>query len=403
MAQWLQGCCYIYFIASRIMLEEFLQQPDDSLYEASYSESQLGAYLIAPAQAANLADPMDAALIGIKEDRASKRNAGSAAAPDDIRQQLFQLMRLDPSVRLADLGNIQPGATLKDTYIAVRQVCEELLRRRIIPILIGGSHDLTFAQYLAHQCLNQPVQACLVDSSIDFFDGEDPINDENFVGRIMVTEPTVLSSLSVLGYQTHLTTPESLAVLDRLHYEHYRLGRLRADISEMEPVLRSATLVSMDMAAVRVGDSPANYLASPNGLFGEEACQLAYYAGQSNEVRSFGLYGCNLVYDRNEQSLRLAAQIIWYFLEGLATRRTDFPKAGDANYLKYTVQFTNHGYELTFWKSRHTDRWWMEVPVGTSRRNSRKFELVACSYRDYQAAVREELPDRWLKAHARMS
>lgn len=385
------------------MLEEFLHPSDDALFDTRYSESQLGAQILHADQLEESAGVQDVALIGIKEDRASKRNTGSAAAPDDIRAQLYQLMRLNQSLRVADLGNIQPGATLKDTYVAVRQVCEEMHRRNIIPVLIGGSHDLSFAQYHALQCLGRPINCCLIDSCIDFYDGEDPINDENFVGRIMVAEPSYLSTLSVIGYQTHLTTPESLAVLDRLHFEHYRLGRVRTDIVEMEPVLRSANMVSMDMSAVRVGDSPANYLASPNGLFGEEICQLAYYAGQGQEIFSFGLYGCNLLYDRNEQSLRLAAQIIWYFLEGLSVRRIDLPRPDDENFLRYTIQFSQSGHELTFWKSRRTDRWWMEVPVNGNRRNSRKFQLVACSYRDYQTAVREELPDRWLKAYARLS
>ncbi|MCS6991254.1 MAG: formimidoylglutamase [Chitinophagales bacterium] len=385
------------------MLEDFLQLPDESIYHAEYNCSQLGAHVIQPQKAYEQLEQVEVALLGVKEDRGSKRNAGSAAAPDDIRAQLFQLMRLEPSLRVADLGNIQPGASLKDTYVALRQVCEELLGRQIVPVVIGGSHDLTFAQYHALASVAESVHLCLIDSSLDFFDGEDPINDENFVGRIMVSEPSHLGLLSLIGYQTHLTTPESLAVLDRLHYEHYRLGKLRPDISEMEPVLRTAHMVSMDMSAIRVGDSPANYLASPNGLFGEEACQLAYYAGQSNALRTFGLYGCNLLYDRNEQSLRLAAQVLWYLLEGLANRKADFPEDGSDDYLKYTVHFSNHAYELVFWKSRRTDRWWMQVPVGKKPFNSRKFELIACSYSDYLMAVREELPDRWLKAHARLS
>ena len=385
------------------MFEEFLRLPDYDLYEQPFSEYQLGKHIISPLQLPDQLEGIQVALMGVKEDRGSKHNIGCAAAPDEIRRQLFALMKFRGDFRIADIGNIEPGASLKDTYVAMSRVVNELLRMKIIPVIIGGSHDLTFAQYVSYQEIGRNINAGIVDSTIDFHDGEDEINDENFLGRIFVVEPSCLFDTSVVGYQTHLTSPEALEMTDRLHFENYRLGKLRSDLYEMEPVMRGSNLVSMDMAAIRYSDSPANITASPNGLFGEEVCQLARYAGQSNEADSFGLYGCNLAYDNHDQSVKLAAQIIWYFLEGVFQRRHDFPKPGDEDYLKYTVQFKENKYEMNFWKSRKTDRWWMEVPSSNKKRNHKKFHLLPCSYNDYQMACREEVPDRWLKAQAKLS
>lgn len=312
------------------------------------------------------------------------------------------LSKLNREMKIADLGNIEGGASLKDTYVALSHVVNEMLRLQVVPVIIGGSHDLTFGQYGGYHEIGKDINVSVVDSMIDFYDGEEEINDENFLGRVFVAEPSVLHNTAVIAYQTHLVTPKSLEVMDKLHFENYRLGRVRADINEVEPVFRYSNLCSFDLSAVRFADSPANYTASPNGLFGEEMCQLARFAGQSDSVDSFGLYGCNLAYDSRDQTVKLAAQVIWYFLDGVVNRRNDFPNGQDENYTKYTVQFKENKYEMNFWKSRKSDRWWMEVPTPEARRNQKKSHLVPCSYTDYQMAHREEIPERWMKAMSKL-
>ena len=385
------------------MLEEFLRFSDDELYHDDYSESQLGSQVMTPSQLPDTLEDIIIGIVGVREDRGSKHNVGSAAAPDEIRRQLYMLSRYGRNLRIADLGNIESGATLHDTYVALSKVVGELLRLNILPVIIGGSHDLTFGQYVGYQETNRNINLCVVDSAIDFHDEEEEINDENFLGRVFVAEPSTLFSSCVMAYQTHLVMPKALEVMEKLHFESYRLGKVRADMFEMEPVLRSTNLCSFDLSAVRFADSPANYTASPNGLFGEEICQLARFAGQSETVDSFGLYGCNLAYDNRDQSVKLAAQVIWYFMDGVCNRRNDFPSAQDENYTRYTVQFKENKYEMNFWKSHKSDRWWMEVPTANTQRNQKKLQIVPCSYTDYQMACREEIPERWMKALAKLA
>jgi len=385
------------------MFEEFLSLPDPDVYDARFADSSFGQQIIPPFQLPDTLEEVQVALIGVREDRGSKHNTGSGAAPDEVRKQLFQLMRFNQDVKIADLGNIDPGATLKDTYVAMSRVVNELMNMKIVPVIMGGSHDLTFAQYGAYHHFSSNINLCIVDSMIDFHDGEDEINDENFLGRVFVAEPSSLFGACMVAHQTHLTSPQALEVMEKLHFEHFRLGQVRSDIYEMEPVFRSAHLCSFDLASVRFADSPANYTASPNGLFGEELCQLARYAGQSESVNSFGLYGCNLAYDNRDQSTKLAAQALWYFMDGFCNRKPDFPQEQTENYVKYTVQFKENKYEMNFWKSRKTDRWWMEVPAANKPRNQKKFHLLPCSYNDYQLACREEVPERWMKAYQKLS
>ena len=157
------------------------------------------------------------------------------------------------------------------------------------------------------------------------------------------------------------------------------------------------------MSVIRLSDSPGSRSAGPNGLFAEEACQLASYAGQSDKLDSFGIYGCNPSVDAGRQSVQLAADIIWYFINGYGNRKNEYPKDDDVDYVKYTIHLKENKYDLNFWKSKKSDRWWMEVPAGNKPRNQKKSHLLPCSYNDYQMACKEELPERWIKAFQKLA
>jgi arginase family enzyme len=386
------------------MLEEFIQQPDEYIYETeNFSAHQFGQQIISPFSLPDNLEGISLAIVGIKEDRGSVQNVGSATSPDEIRKQLLLLAKFNTDLKIADIGNVEPGASLKDSQIALSNVISELLRMKIVPVIIGGSHDLTYAQYGAYHGMNRNINITIVDSMLDLREGDDEITDENFLVRIFAAEPSFLFNFNMVAFQTHLVSPKMLETIEKMHFETYRLGKVRADIQDIEPVMRSTHLCSFDMNAIRFGDSPGSYNSSPNGLFGEEACQLARYAGQSEFLESFGLYGCNLAYDNRDQSVKLAAQILWYFIDGFVNRKNDFPREKDENYLKYTVQFKANNYEMNFWKSKISDRWWLEVPTDSKPRNQKKFHIIPCSYNDYLLACKEEVPERWLKAYQKLS
>jgi formiminoglutamase len=168
-------------------------------------------------------------------------------------------------------------------------------------------------------------------------------------------------------------------------------------------LLRGTQALSLDLSAIRYSDAPGNRQAKPTGLFSEEACQLAHYAGESPRISSFGIYGCNPSVDKDEQTSQLAAHILWYFVNGFYHRRHEWPQANDANFVKYTIHFRQTKYELHFWKSLTTDRWWMAVPAAAKSGANSQSVFVPCSYLDYQMACNEELPERWVKAYEKLS
>src|SRR5690606_26794109 len=91
------------------------------------------------------------AIIGVKEGRAGLDNTTCSDAPDEIRKWFYKLYRFDEKINIIDLGNIEQGNEIRDTYYALNQTCQVLLKKGIVPVIIGGSQDLTYPNYLAYE------------------------------------------------------------------------------------------------------------------------------------------------------------------------------------------------------------------------------------------------------------
>ena len=343
------------------------------------------------------------ALLGVKEDRNSLNNFGSSDAPDKVRDYFYKLYQGNYKTQIADLGNIKRGYNIEDTYFAVKSVVSELLKNNIIPVIIGGSQDITYANYLAYESSGQIINIAAIDSCFDIGKAEQEINAKAYLSKIIMHQPNFLFNFTNIGYQTFFVDQDAIELMQKLYFDAYRLGYVRANLEEVEPFIRNADLVSFDISSIKQSDAPGNANASPNGFYGEEACQIARYAGLSDKLTSIGFYELNPTYDSKGQTAHLVAQMIWYFIDGFYNRKNDSPLKDKKAYLKYRVSIQEHKHEIIFYKSKKSDRWWMEVPCPTNLRS--KYErhyLVPCSYKDYQIAMKDEIPDRWWQVYQKL-
>jgi formiminoglutamase len=344
-------------------------------------------------------DQVDIAIIGVCEDRYSLNNFGCSEAPDWVRKYLYRLFRANTPVNLADLGNIRSGNRVEDTYFALRDVISHLLSRNIIPVIIGGSQDLTYANYLAYESLGKIINLVSVDNQFNLGSDSKNMNSGSFLSHIIMHQPNFLFNYTNIGYQTYFVEPEAVDLMKKLYFDSYRLGFVQTDIEEVEPMVRNADLLSFDISAVRQSDAPGSGNSTPNGFYGEEVCRIMRYAGMSDKLTSLGIYEINPRFDNNGQTAHLAAQMIWYFIDGYCNRKKDFPMNDKEEYVKFHVTLKELDDQIVFYKSKKSDRWWMEVPCPTNLMS--KFErhyLVPCSYKDYQTACSEDVPDRWWQA-----
>lgn len=334
------------------------------------------------------------AIIGVLENRGAVNYVDDEEVNlDAIRKELYALFPGNWQSSIADLGDIIPGNSLEDTFFALQKVAAKLIRKGIIPIVIGGSQDLTYPLYRAYDDQEQMVNLVSIDSKFDFGKQEEGIKANSYLSKIILDEPNNLFNYTNIGYQTYYNSQEEIDLIEKLFFDAYRLGEISNNIELAEPTFRDADIISIDLTSVKSSYSGNFITFTPNGFDGKEICSLARYAGISDKVSSFGIFN----YNNKKEGVVLISQIIWYFIEGVNYRSNEYPFGTKENYLKYIVPLENE--ELVFYKSNKTGRWWIEINFFEGQHNKlKKNTLLSCSHDEYLAACGNEIPERWWKA-----
>ncbi len=340
-------------------------------------------------------DGVKVVILGVEEGRNAIGEFKSDNELYKIRRQFYKLFFGAWDIKIADIGNIILGDDINGTYFAVKQVVGSLMKRGIIPVILGGSQDITYAHYRAYDDLEQMVNLTSVDSRFDLGSDQEELTSRSFLGKIIVDKPNNLFNYSNLGYQTYFNSQEEINLLEKMYFDLYRLGDLQ-DITLVEPVMRDTDMVSIDISSIRQSDSKGCNDASVNGFFGKEICAIARYAGISDKVTSFGVYEYIGELDERDQTAGLIAQMLWYFIEGVDNRAYDYPFATKDSYQKFIVLLENDD-PINFYKSDKSGRWWMEVNL-ISDNKYKRHTLIPCTYEDYLQALEQKIPERWYKA-----
>jgi len=336
------------------------------------------------------------AIFGVKENRNDVDYIGEELCFDEIRKSLYSLYPGNWTSKILDLGDIEKGDSVKDTYFAMKLVVETLLKNKITPLILGGSHDLSYSQYRAYDQFGNMVNITNIDSRFDLGDADQPITNKSFVGKIIVDKPYSLFNYSNIGYQSYYNAPEEISLMEKLFFDGYRLGEVTSDIKLVEPVLRASDMVTLDISAIKSADLSYKTSRSPNGFDGREICAIARYAGISNKVTSFGVYELKN-FKESKSAAMLIAQIFWYFIEGFNFRVSDDDFNSESLYTSYNVPVEED--VLKFKKSNKTGRWWVELPfISTINNKLKRHTLLPCTYGDYLSACNQEIPERWMKA-----
>lgn len=343
------------------------------------------------------------AVIGVPESRNAYNNSSCSLAPDEIRSQFYRLYRWEKAVKVVDMGNLILGKTVEDTYQVLSDILAYLIENKIIPIVLGGGNDLAFANYRAYEKLEQVVNIVAVDSRFDLGAEDADIRSDRYLNRIILQQPNYLLNYSNIGYQTYMNSPESIELMNQLYFETYRVGTMRKDMEEIEPIVRNAEMMSIDISAVRRPDAPGNPNASANGFYGEEICQVARFAGVSDKLSSFGIYEYDPTLDTSFQTAQLIGHILWYLVEGYIHRQGDTSFKDKNMYNRYSVTVSESVDELEFYCSKKTGRWWVIVPVINIKKDIEQKYFLPCSRKDYEIACKDKISERWWRAYHKMN
>ena len=338
------------------------------------------------------------AIVGVNED-IPEGETDAKLSFDALRLSFYSLFPGNWNLPIADLGNISSGHSRSDTLFAVQKVVEELLQADIIPILLGGGQDIAYAQYRGYTYLNKMLHFVNIDNQFDIGDIDAPISNHSYVGKMVSVEPYRLFNYTVLGYQSCYNSADEIALLDKLLFDSNRLGNVTSDITKVEPYLRNADLVSLDVRSIQAAHVQ-NLHHHPNGFESREICAITRYAGLSNSCKSFSITEMHGL-DDNLQAAMLIAQCIWYFIEGVNFRIDDEDFNDEKFYNNYQVPIEDT--ILHFKKSLKSGRWWIKLPKSLHLDNkTESIALLPCSYDDYVAACDQIIPDVWYKAQQKI-
>ncbi len=336
------------------------------------------------------------ALICLRENRRDTNYLGESLTFNEIRLAFYELFPGNWHQKIADLGDLDKGDSVEDTYFAVKEINEKLIKDNIIPIYIGGSQDLIYPLYRAYDKLDQMVNLVNVDSRFDLGDAGQEINNRSYVGKIIINKPYNLFNYSNIGFQTYFNAQEEIDLMNRLYFDAFRLGNVSANLNSVEPVMRDADLVTIDLNAIRSSELSVRHNKMPNGFDGKEICKISRYAGISDRVSSFGIFGYKND-SQEEKAAMLVAQMLWYFIEGVNFRASENLDIEKGNFITYQVPIEDE--VLTFYKSDKTERWWIEIPFISGLNNKlKRHTLLPCTYQDYLEACNQTIPERWYKA-----
>jgi formiminoglutamase len=363
-----------------------------NLYELSddegYKQTQLGKHILVNEDFFPDLQSADLVIVGFGETRGMQPSVDVNMGPNAIRKEFYSLFQWHTDVQVADVGNVRPGASLQDSYAALKSVVNELIRHNKRVIILGGSHDLTSAQYKAYADLEQIIEATCVDAKIDL-NMDSVLPADHFLMEMLVGEPNFIRHYNHIGFQSYFVHPTMLETIDKLGFDCFRVGRVKEKMDEMEPVIRNSNLFSFDISAIQNSHAPANRI-TPNGFTGEEACMLMQYAGMSQNVNTIGIYGYLPEQDQHALTARQISHMLWYLMDGVNKGKHEAKLEDRDSFNEFKLAFAE--LETTFLQSKRTGRWWMEVPDG---------KMIACSHLDYMIASANDIPERWLRAAER--
>jgi len=355
--------------------------------DEGYKDTQLGRHINAFEEEFPDVSSADMVIVGCGEMR-GEGGVNNTDGPNAIRSEFYKLFHWHKNVTVADIGNVKVGASIQDSYAALKTVVSELIEQGKRVVILGGSHDVTLAQYAAFTHLEKIIEATCVDARIDL-NMDSVLPSDNFLMEMLTGIPNFIRHYNHLGFQSYFVHPHMLEVIDSLRFDCFRAGKIKENLEEMEPPIRNSHLFSFDIAAIQHAHAPANRL-TPNGFTGEEACTLMQYAGMSQNISSIGIYGYNSDLDTHNLTAKQISHLLWYIMDGIHKGKQESSLEERDNFFEFTMAFAE--VETVFLQSKKTGRWWMQI-------NNDKF--IACSKLDYLIACNNEMPERWLRAMER--
>lgn len=315
----------------------FIDEPDQTLLYKSAETDDVRLGELVEIGRKNFGEDFNVVLIGFPYDEGTIRNrgrAGSSSGPDEIRRALYKLTLTKSSAltnirtRMFDAGNIKKKMKLEESLAILERIVSSLLKAGHTPIVIGGSNDLSYADFRGCHAAFGRCGAINIDSHLDVRDYSKGINSGT--PYRMLIESGILSGKDFVEYgiQEFVNSRVHFSFANTNGVSVYTLTQIRShkNPESFMEAYRSASketenvYISMDIDSVRSSDAPGVSASTPTGLTAEEILECAYLAGTEPKTAMIDVCEFNPKFDVDGRTAKLAAMIIANFLAGMANR-----------------------------------------------------------------------------------
>ena len=316
----------------------FLEPPDPGLFYKRDEREDLRFGEVVESKRKNFSEDFKVVLLGFPFDEGTVRNrgrAGSASAPDEIRRAFYKLTPTkstaldDSTTKIFDAGNFDRSLSLEDALSNLENAVGSLLRHGYMPIVLGGSNDMSYANFRGCRAALKNCGAINIDSHLDVREYSKGINSGTPYRMLLNSGDLAGRNFAEYGTQEFVNSRAHLDYVAESGAQIYSLTQIHSQ-KNSETFARAyrrisaetqGVYVSFDVDSVRSSEAPGVSSPTPTGLTAEELLECAYIAGSQESTAMVDVCEFNPKFDLDGHTARLAAMVIANFLAGVANRK----------------------------------------------------------------------------------
>lgn len=309
---------------------------------------------------------------------------GAAELPEysNVRKILYNLSRQDWDLYIYDAGDLISGKTAADTHYILQETVSFCLKKKALPVIIGGSNDLAYSLFSAVNNFHPNLIYTQINNTVAL-ENEGELSERNFLARILSSKEFTLKNYHHLGYQKHLNELESAEMLQNVEFDIIRLAEMMNTTAKTEPFFRRADVVTVNCDAVESFGEAFSQHPQVNGLNRREICAYMHEAGLSENLKAAGIFNFNQKAE-SELNHQLLAQMIWYLLEGIQTQKSH---PGERSYETFYVLVDDNQY--AFRRDTFSNLWYFGEYEDIKN-------CIPCSHEDFEKAKKGILNPRFI-------
>ncbi len=286
---------------------------------------------------------VDTGILGVPYDYGTLLVGGRVGArngPGAIRAELKRYgttfnIDYETDVRtlsIADLGDVEiSDGNQHETYARIEKVLAGILEKGIVPIVMGGSNDISFPDAKALSNSFGAIGGINVDAHFDVrkaVEGKVTSGSPYYMALETLGSKFSGKNFVEVGSHDNLNSREYYEYLKKKGVKVFTLGDARK--SGVDGIVKKsfsfaskgtdAIFFSIDIDSVAQAFAPGCSAPDSDGFTPEQVRRMAFLAGNNPKVKLFEIMEVNPKYDIDGRTARLAASLVISFLTGHAAR-----------------------------------------------------------------------------------